>query len=86
MLELHFPLTKAPLFANPVVKREQLSGISEPVQGKRIPTHITIIPEVPDMPLDTLGDFLGQFAFGNGIWRNLVVLGRELPVSLSAMR
>jgi len=38
------------------------------------------------MPLDTPGDFLGQFAFGNGIWRNLVVLGRELPVFLSAMK
>jgi len=38
------------------------------------------------MPFDTLGDFLGQFTFGHGSWRILVVLGGELSVCLLAMR
>jgi len=83
-LELHSPVAKAPLIANSVVKREQLTGISGPVGG-RLATHVTVILEVSDVPLDTVRDFLGQFSFGHWIWRNLVVLGRELLVFLLAM-
>jgi hypothetical protein len=57
-VELHSPLSKSPPVVKPVVKREQLSNISEPLRERRLLTYITIILEICNMPLDALGDFL----------------------------
>lgn len=56
-LGLHPPLSEVPLFANPVVEREQLSCVSEPVRERILTTHIAVRLEVCDVPQDTLGEF-----------------------------
>ena len=86
MLELHSPLTKAPLFVNLVVKWEQLLGISKPVQGKRSETYIAVSLEVYGVPPDTFGDFLYQLASGQGIEQCHLIVGGEPSMYLLAMR
>ena len=86
MLELHLPLTKAPLFVDPVVEREQLLSISKPVRERRSETHIAVGLEACDVPLDTLGDSLCQLAFGLETRKFHLIVGREPPVYLLAMR
>ena len=85
MLELHSPLTKAPLFVDLVVEWEQLLGISKPVRGRRSETHITVNLEVCDVPQDTLRDFLRQLAFGQEIWQNYLIVNGKPSVYLLAM-
>ena len=85
MFKLHFPLSEAPLFGNPVVEWEHLSRVSEPVREKRLTTHITVSFEVCNVPPDALGDLLGQLAYDHTPWGDLVVKGRELSVCLSAI-
>ena len=85
MLKLHFPLSEAPLFGNPVVEWEHLSHISELVREKRLMTHIAVSLEVCDVPPDALGDLLGQLTYDHRLWGNLIVNGRKLSVCLSAI-
>lgn len=62
--EHHSPLAKAPLFANPVVKRKQLfPNISEPLRERGLLTYTAVSLEICDMPLDALEDFLEQLTF-----------------------
>ena len=82
MLKLHSALSKVPLFTNLVVKQEQLSEVSEPVQDMRLPTHFVIILKVCNVLQDALGDLLGQPACR---WQNIITTTSwELSMELLA--
>ena len=86
MLKLHFPLSEAPLFGNPVVEWEHLSRVSEPMREKRLTTHIAVSLEAFNVTLDTLGDLLGQLTYDHTLLGGFMVKGRELSVCLSAIK
>ena len=81
-LEHHSPLFKAPLFISrfgtPAVEREQLYNVSELLQGMSLRTYVAIGPEISNVPLDALGDFLEYFALDHWTGRNLVIPSGEL--------
>jgi hypothetical protein len=77
--EHHSPLAKAPLSANPVVKRKQLfPNISEPLRERGLLTYTAVSLEICNMPLDALEDFLEQLTFSYWTGRTLVILSGEL--------
>ena len=86
MPELHSPVSETPLFANPVVEREQLPGVGELIRGRRSETHIAVFFEVFNVPSDTLRDLVDQLTFRHRTRVSFVVPGGELFMYLSAMR
>ena len=62
--------------------KSYVPGVNEPVRGRRWETHIGVILEVCDVPVDSFGDFLDQLTFGHRFCLGLVILGRELSAYL----
>lgn len=78
VLKFHQPLSKAPLFTDLGIEREQLPDVNEPARGRESTTHTTVRLKGCNMPLNEVRDFPDQPGLRHSIGGDIIILGGEL--------